>query len=165
MRSELVLGASERRAAGAEASNAEYLSRSVRYEGDNLLDTEDDAVMMQWEAPLMEAHAARLCAAGGTVMNIGFGMGIVDRAIQSHAPAGHVIVEAHPMVHAKMLADGWGDRPNVRCLLGRWQDVLPTLEDGSLGAILTLAQPQPHSPTLTPTPFPTLTLTPTLTLF
>ena len=24
--------------------------------------------MMQWEAPLMEAHAARLCAAGGTVM-------------------------------------------------------------------------------------------------
>jgi len=29
--------------------------------------------MMQWEAPLMEAHAARLCAAGGTVMNIGFG--------------------------------------------------------------------------------------------
>ena len=46
------------------------------------------------------------------------GMGIIDRAIQSHAPAGHVIVEAHPMVHAKMLADGWGDRPNVRCLLG-----------------------------------------------
>ena len=40
VRSELVLGASERRAAGAEASNAEYLSRSVRYEGDNLLDTE-----------------------------------------------------------------------------------------------------------------------------
>ena len=80
------------------ASNVEYLSRSVRYEGDNLLDTEDDAVMMQWEAPLMEAHAARLCAAGGTVMNIGFGMGIVDRAIQSHAPAGHVIVEAHPMM-------------------------------------------------------------------
>ena len=40
------------------ASNVEYLSRSVRYEGDNLLDTEDDAVMMQWEAPLMEAHAA-----------------------------------------------------------------------------------------------------------
>ena len=62
-------------------------------------------------------------------------MGIIDRAIQSHAPAGHVIVEAHPMVHAKMLADGWGDRPNVRCLLGRWQDVLPTLEDGSLDAI------------------------------
>ena len=38
------------------ASNAECLSRSVRYEGDNLLDTEDDAVMMQWEAPLMEAR-------------------------------------------------------------------------------------------------------------
>ena len=40
----------------ASAFNAEYLSRSVRYEGDNLLDTEDDAVMMQWEAPLMEAR-------------------------------------------------------------------------------------------------------------
>ena len=41
---------------GVRASNAGYLSRSVRYEGDNLLDTEDDAVMMQWEAPLMEAR-------------------------------------------------------------------------------------------------------------
>lgn len=135
VRSELLLGASERRAASAEASNAEYLSRSVRYDGDKLLDTADDAVMMQWEAPLMEAHAKRLCASGGFVMNIGFGMGIVDRAIQAHKPARHTIVEAHPMVHAKMMRDGWGDTPNVVACCGRWQDVLPTLADHSFDAI------------------------------
>ena len=107
----------------------------MRYEGDNLLDTEDDAVMMQWEAPLMEAHAARLCAAGGDVLNIGFGMGIVDRAIQARGPASHTIIEAHPMVYEKMGRDGWCERPRVRALLGRWQDVLPTLADASLDAI------------------------------
>ena len=38
--------------------------RGVRYDGDNLLDSADDAVMMAWEAPLMEAHADVLCATG-----------------------------------------------------------------------------------------------------
>ena len=135
VRVELLLGASERRAASSDASNAEYLSRSIKYDGDRLLDTADDAVMMEWEAPLMRAHAARLCAAGGSVMNIGFGMGIVDRAIQTHAPTTHTIVEAHPMVFAKMERDGWTDKRGVRCFLGRWQDVLPTLPDGSFDAI------------------------------
>ena len=50
------------------------------------------------------------------------------------------------MVYAKMMADGWGARPNVRCLQGRWQDVLPTLEDASLDAIFfdTYGGPDPN---------------------
>lgn len=35
-----------------------YLEQPVRYDGDDkLLDTENDAVMMEWEAPLMKRHA------------------------------------------------------------------------------------------------------------
>jgi protein arginine N-methyltransferase 2 len=58
------------------------------------------------------------------VLNVGFGMGIVDAAIQRRSPRTHTIVEAHPGVHARMLADGWGERPGVRVVLGRWQDVV-----------------------------------------
>ncbi len=38
--------------------------------------------MMGWEAPLMERHAAEICANGGDILNVGFGLGIIDEAIQ-----------------------------------------------------------------------------------
>ena len=57
------------------------------------------------------------------MLNIGFGMGIVDGALQRRSPGRHVIVEAHPVVHAKMMADGWADKPGVVVVFGRWQDV------------------------------------------
>lgn len=40
--------------------------------------------MMDWETPLMQRHAAAICAGGGDVLNVGFGMGIVDAFIQRH---------------------------------------------------------------------------------
>jgi hypothetical protein len=55
----------------------------VRYEGDDkLLDEDDRGVMMEWERPLMRAHAEVVCQAKGDVLNVGFGMGIVDGFIQ-----------------------------------------------------------------------------------
>ncbi|KDD74705.1 hypothetical protein H632_c1123p0, partial [Helicosporidium sp. ATCC 50920] len=110
------------------ASNADYLASKVEYSQDTLVDAEGEAVMMEWERPLMERHAAMLCAAGGDVMNVGFGMGIVDGCIASHAPRSHTIVEAHPGVLARMRAEGWYDRPGVRVVEGRWQDVLRQLD-------------------------------------
>ena len=132
-RAELLLGAAQRgtkQAALAAEESQQYLSRGVRYDGDRLLDDADDAVMMEWEAPLMEAHAARLCAGAGrasAVLNVGFGMGIVDRAIQAHGPALHAIIEAHPGVHERMRADGWDAKQGVRLELCRWQDAIPRL--------------------------------------
>lgn len=39
------------------------------------MDEEDLGVMMEWEAPLMQAHAQLLCGEGGReVLNVGFGM-------------------------------------------------------------------------------------------
>jgi protein arginine N-methyltransferase 2 len=62
-------------------------------------------------------------------------MGIVDSYIQAHSPLEHVIIEAHPGVYKKMLADGWDKKPGVRILFGRWQDVIKEIDDGTLDGI------------------------------
>ena len=129
VRAELLFAAMSGRGRGLERppSNADYLSQRVEFsdDGTRILDTESEAVMMAWEGPLMERHADVLCGRGGRdVLNVGFGLGMVDRAIQARAPQTHTIVEAHPEVHRKMLADGWATKPGVRVLFGRWQDVL-----------------------------------------
>lgn len=119
----MVLGVVGRRDREPDLS---YLSQPVRYDGDDkLLDTENDAVMMDWEAPLMRRHAQVMCASRGDVMNIGFGMGIIDGYVQDeNAPRSHTIVEAHPDVYAHMKRQGWTSKPNVHVEFGRWQDVL-----------------------------------------
>ena len=105
----------------------DFLDRNVRYEGDALLDDEDRGVMMQWEEPLMDMHAQYLCESKGDVLNVGFGMGYIDTAIQRHSPKTHTIIEAHPQVYKKMIADGWDKKPGVRIVFGRWQDVIGDL--------------------------------------
>ena len=56
--------------------------------------------------PLMEAHAEAVCSSGGDVLNVGFGMGMVDTAIQRRRPRSHTIIEAHPDVYRHMLDSG-----------------------------------------------------------
>lgn len=105
-----------------------YLEDRVTFSEDKLMDSESKAVMMAWEKPLMEAHAKAVCSGGGHVLNIGFGMGLVDAAIQQYAPVTHTIVEAHPEVYKRMIQTGWGDKENVKIVFGRWQDVISQLE-------------------------------------
>jgi protein arginine N-methyltransferase 2 len=93
VQAEMVLGAVGRTGHG-RAPDLSYLQQPVRYDGDDkLLDTENDAVMMDWEAPLMERHAQVICAARGDVLNVGFGMGIIDGYMQTHKPRSHTIIE------------------------------------------------------------------------
>ncbi len=113
-----------------------YLTSEVRYESGDLLDVENRGVMMQWERPLMEAHAAVLCEheedekeGGVDVLNVGFGLGLIDTAFQSHGVRTHTIIEAHPDLHKKMIADGWADKPGVRIVFGRWQDHVHAIGD------------------------------------
>eukprot|EP01018_Ginkgo_biloba_P040211 Gb_21044 [translate_table: standard] len=127
LQAELVLGTIAR---CRKDSNTEYLEQRVMYSEDRLMDAESKGVMMAWEKPLMEAHAKAVCIGGegGHILNVGFGMGLVDTAIQQYKPAFHTIIEAHPDVYARMQATGWGVKPNVNIIFGRWQDVLPQLE-------------------------------------
>ncbi|KAF2790629.1 arginine N-methyltransferase 2 [Melanomma pulvis-pyrius CBS 109.77] len=108
--------------------NKAYLKSQLRYKPGILLDSSDNAVMMDWETQIMQRHATTLIPTSGLrVMNVGHGMGIVDTAIQTHDPAEHHIVEAHPQVHQRLREQGWYDKPNVTIHEGRWQDVLPKL--------------------------------------
>ncbi|KAJ7532092.1 hypothetical protein O6H91_14G072100 [Diphasiastrum complanatum] len=128
IQAELILGAVERqnRLSGVP-SNIAYLKSHVHYSENELLDNESKGVMMAWEKPLMEAHAKAICTRGGDILNVGFGMGLIDTAIQSYGPASHTIIEAHPEVHAHMLESGWGKKENVQVVFGRWQDLMPQL--------------------------------------
>jgi protein arginine N-methyltransferase 2 len=132
VRAELVFGAVTSGAAALACAprNQAYLTSPATYQGDVLLEAPtSDAVMMEWERPLMELHAAALCGPGqgARVLNVGFGMGIVDELLQARSPAEHTIVEAHPDVLREMERRGWTARPGVRVVAGRWQDVLHAL--------------------------------------
>ncbi|XP_030454352.1 protein arginine N-methyltransferase 2 [Syzygium oleosum] len=123
IQAELILGTIARKSKAGDC-HGDYLDDRVNFSEDKLMDTNSKAVMMAWEKPLMEAHAKAICSQGGHILNIGFGMGLVDTAIRQYAPATHTIVEAHPDVFKRMLDTGWGDKDNVRIIFGRWQDVL-----------------------------------------
>lgn len=111
-----------------------YLASDLTYT-DNALVTTDhqDGVMMDWETPIMQRSAAVLTTdsaadqSGPIVLNVGFGMGIIDTFIQSLNPKEHYICEAHPDVLAKMRRDGWYDKPGVHVLEGKWKDTLSDL--------------------------------------
>lgn len=112
-----------------EGHNKTFLGDKLKYDKHSLQTTESDGVMMDWETPIMERSAALITKAGGSVLNIGFGMGIVDGFIQKHNPKKHYIVEAHPDVLRRMKQTGWYDKPNVVVLEGTWKKVLPKLVD------------------------------------
>lgn len=159
-----------------------YLKERVQYSADNktLLDEENDAVMMEWERPIMDLHAKILMTSQHSniegyeqennnqhqqpsmaldddaavlpdaaavavsndddnntnndityerrsVLNIGYGLGIIDNALQQYNPLQHIIIEAHPDVYQRMIDDGWDNKSNVRICYGKWQDVIPHL--------------------------------------
>ncbi|PON91072.1 Transmembrane protein [Trema orientale] len=128
IQAELVLGTIARKESKTGDCDAVYLEDRVSFSEDKLMDSESKAVMMAWEKPLMEAHAKAVCSGSGHVLNIGFGMGLVDTAIQQYKPSSHTIVEAHPEVYERMIRTGWAEKDNVKIIFGRWQDVLPLLE-------------------------------------
>ncbi|RCK65281.1 Protein arginine N-methyltransferase 2 [Candida viswanathii] len=117
-----------------------YLNTKLEYTDDSLI-TKDrkDGVMMAWETDIMKLGSDTLFH--GTIidqttqeedsdiyiLNIGFGMGIIDGFIQEQRPTKHYICEAHPDVLVKMKKDGWYEKENVVVLEGRWQDKLDEL--------------------------------------
>ncbi|KAA8495130.1 Protein arginine N-methyltransferase 2 [Porphyridium purpureum] len=114
--------------------NADYLAQKLAFETaasgqEQLVSSERDGVMMGWEKPLMEMHAAVICKNTDSngerhVLNVGFGLGLVDGFIQSFKPDSHTIIEAHPDVYRHMEQTGWTSKPGVRVLFARWQDVI-----------------------------------------
>ncbi|KAK4498150.1 hypothetical protein PRZ48_010806 [Zasmidium cellare] len=114
--------------ANPNVNSEDYLRSKLTYSEGRLLDSDKNAVMMDWETEIMKASADQLCPKKGLrTMNIGHGMGIVDRMFLENDPKMHHIIEAHPEVMQHMRETGWYDKPNVTVHEGRWQDVLPKL--------------------------------------
>ncbi|KAJ6782999.1 hypothetical protein PWT90_09754 [Aphanocladium album] len=123
-----------------------YLQSTVTYDGDKLLDDDLNGVMMAWETDIMRRSVDALLPGGATgkrILNIGFGMGIVDSMFAGTNPSKHHIIEAHPGVLAHVAAgrtafgaDWETSGPEdgaFKMFAGRWQDVVQTLmEQGEL---------------------------------
>ncbi|GMM52620.1 protein-arginine N5-methyltransferase [Starmerella bacillaris] len=108
-----------------------YLKSDLKYDNHTLKTNEEDGVMMDWETPIMKRSAELITKPGGVVLNIGFGMGIIDTFIQELKPAKHYIIEAHPTVLQRMKDQGWYSKENVVILEGTWKEKLPELiEEG-----------------------------------
>lgn len=91
---------------------------------DKLIDEKGNAVMMGWEKPIMKKVSEIICQNGGRILNIGFGMGIVDGYISTYSLDEHVIIERHPDVYQHMVDKGWNTKPNTRIIFDSWQNVL-----------------------------------------
>lgn len=105
-----------------------YLDHKLKYTNDGrLIDEHGRSVMMDWEKEWMYESAKIICESGGNILNIGFGMGIIDSFIQTYKIKSHTIIEAHPDVYSKMIEDGWDKKQNVKIIFKKWQDVIDGL--------------------------------------
>lgn len=113
-----------------DVTSEAYLASTLTFTPSKLLDASSNGVMMSWETPIMSLTAQLLAPTPGLrILNIGFGLGIVDRLFAATRPAAHHIVEAHPDVLAKLQhapapakGEGQGDAP---VLTPREEGLLP----------------------------------------
>ncbi|KAH6610487.1 arginine n-methyltransferase 2 [Trichoderma cornu-damae] len=127
-------------------TSEEYLQSSLTYDDSKLLDSDLNGVMMAWETGIMRRSVAALIPGadpGKRVLNIGFGMGIIDGMFAELKPSKHHIIEAHPAVLEHISKPGsafgsaWeqsGPREGAyKVFGGKWQEVvLGLLEQGEL---------------------------------
>lgn len=88
--------------------------------------TGEKAVMMDWEDPIMYASAQYVAENGGSILEIGYGMGISANYIQSFGPKSHTIVEIHPGIASR--AKKWATkREGVSIIEGDWYKMQETI--------------------------------------
>lgn len=120
-------------------TSSEYLESSLTYDDEKLVDSDLNGVMMSWETDIMRRSVAALLPdspSGKRILNIGFGMGIVDGLFADTKPSRHHIIEAHPSVLSHVAKPGSKFGPEweksaedgaFKMYAGKWQDVVPQL--------------------------------------
>src|SRR5687767_334252 len=102
-----------------------YFEQKLSYTEDGRLLGEDGrAIMMEWETEIMKFQAKHICQKGGDILNVGFGMGIMDNYIETCHINSHTIIEPHPDVIEKIMKDGWLKKPHVKVIFKTWQEVM-----------------------------------------
>ena len=123
-----------------DVNSADYLKSELIFSENKILDADANGVMMAWETDIMRRTVDLLIPdskPGLRVLNIGFGMGIIDRMFRNTKPLSHHIIEAHPSVLSHLSSPSsdfgteWsssapaGEKYIIHA--GKWQDVLPKL--------------------------------------
>ncbi len=123
------IGFPDRREDWAKAS-AIYDEHTLRIAG--------HPVMEDWEINYMEKLAEISAGNGGVILELGYGMGLSAKAIQSHDINAHYVIECHPEVIARCVKDfHYAIATNrLHILSGFWQDVTPLLQDELFDGIL-----------------------------
>ncbi|PQE18733.1 arginine N-methyltransferase 2 protein [Rutstroemia sp. NJR-2017a BBW] len=128
-----------------DVNSTDYLSSTLTLTPSALLDSDANGVMMAWETSIMRRTVDLLIPPGSPpqrILNIGFGMGIIDEMFASTSPASHHIIEAHPDVLKSLSSPDskfgptWStSAPSPGSYTihpGRWQDLLPSLLEQNL---------------------------------
>jgi len=108
-----------------------WLNSDVINDGNNLKSTDESilklgnshrpynrSIMHEWERPIMELDAKLVTQNGGSILNVGYGMGIIDNYIRSHNPKKHTVIEVHPQIAEIARSKGY----NV--IEGDWMDII-----------------------------------------
>ena len=142
------------RSKSTASDNAAFLASRLRYEGtegdERCVDSEGNGVMMGWELPIMQETARLLCLDRASldappaegegadddyaVLNVGFGLGLVDKELQKCKPKRHTIIEPHPDVLAFARSRGWYEMQGVTIFEGTWQEYIKAFEAGDVQA-------------------------------
>lgn len=124
----------------AEVKSEKYLRSKLTYSDGKLIDDAGNGVMMAWETDIMRRSVDALIpnkATGKRILNIGFGMGIIDSMFAETKPARHHIIEAHEEVLSHLdspestFGRAWeqsgSEEGAFKVHRGRWQDIVPML--------------------------------------
>lgn len=76
---------------------------------------------------LMQMYSYLVCQNGGSVLDIGFGMGFSANEMSNLAEE-YTCIEINPQIYEK--AKDWAkSKPNVNIIFGDWVDIIPKLEN------------------------------------
>jgi len=123
-----------------------YLRSKLTYSDGKLVDDAGNGVMMAWETEIMRQSVDALLRGkepGKRILNIGFGMGIIDTMFAETKPSKHHIVEAHPEVLDHISSPdskfgaSWeeaGPEPGAfKVYQGKWQELcVQLLQEGQI---------------------------------
>lgn len=76
-------------------------------------------IMSYQEEYIMKKSAEVLCKEGGDILNVGYGLGIIDGFIKQHDITSHHIIEIHPQLYQNAIDSGYTD-----VHLGDWRTVV-----------------------------------------
>jgi guanidinoacetate N-methyltransferase len=104
--------------------------------GPHTLTIHEHPVMEDWEETYMQELASIAASRGGTVLEVGFGMGISARYLQTEPIDTHIIIEANEGVYEVLTKFAERSEKITVPLFGFWEEVVSSIPSGSISGIL-----------------------------